>query len=120
MMAAEILLVLASVGMVGCAQILFKLAAQTARTESFTWGTVGSWLSPSMLAALVVSLGGTVLWVWVLRKAPLGIVYPLYALTFILVPLLDWALFGMPLTPRQWGGAAAIVAGVWLMTGAAA
>jgi drug/metabolite transporter (DMT)-like permease len=38
----------------------------------------------------------------------------------VLVPMLDWMLSGTGLALRHWAGAATIVAGVWLMSGAAA
>jgi drug/metabolite transporter (DMT)-like permease len=113
-------LTLASVTLIACGQILFKLAARHAAFEGFNWRTVGLWLTPAMLSALLVSVVATGIWVWVLRSANLSIVYPLYALTFALVPLFDWMLFGNALAPRQWAGAVTIIAGVWLMASASA
>ena len=74
--------------MVGCGQILFKLAARDATFDGFNWRMVASWLTPAMISALAVSTLATVLWVWVLRSASLAVAYPIYALTFVLVPLL--------------------------------
>ena len=105
--------------MIGCGQILFKLAARHAIFDGLNWHSVASWLSPAMMAALTVSAVATALWVWVLRSASLSVVYPLYALTFVLVPLLEWILFDTGLTARHGLGAAAIVLGVWLMASAA-
>ena len=119
MQALEIALTLASVVMIGCGQILFKFAARDTTFAGFNWPTIASWLTPAMLAALIVSTLATGLWVWVLRSANLALVYPLYALTFVIVPLLDWLIAGTPMTPRGAMGAAAIIAGVWLMAGAA-
>jgi drug/metabolite transporter (DMT)-like permease len=116
--ASEIGLTLASVFMIGCGQILFKLAARDATYDGLSWPTVASWLSPAMIAALAISTIATALWVWVLRSASLSVVYPLYALTFVLVPLLEWLLFDTGFTVRHGLGAAAIVLGVWLMAGA--
>ena len=115
----EIALTLTSVVLIGFGQILFQLAARDATFAGFTWNTVASWLTPAMLAALAISTLATGLWVWVLRTASLAVVYPLYALTFIVVPLLEWLLTGTAMTPRSVVGAAAIVAGVWMMAGAA-
>jgi len=115
MQGIQIAMTLASVFMIGCGQILFKLAAREAAFTGFTWETAASWLSPAMLAALAVSTLATILWVWVLRSASLAVVYPLYALTFVVVPLLEWLLAGTRLTPQGAAGAAAIVAGVWMM-----
>ena len=114
----EIVLTLISVLLIASGQIFFKLAARDAAFVGFNWRTVALWLTPAMLAALLVSTIATGMWVWVLRSANLSVVYPLYALTFVLVPLFDWALFGDGLALRQWAGAFTIVAGVWLMAGA--
>jgi drug/metabolite transporter (DMT)-like permease len=116
----EVTLTLVSVFMIACGQILFRSAAQDTTFDGFTLPTILSWLSPAMFAALTISTIATGLWVWVLRSASLPVVYPLYALTFVLVPMLDWMLSGTGLALRHWAGAATIVAGVWLMSGAAA
>ena len=105
----------ASVFMVSCGQILFKLAARDARFDGMTWRMAASWLTPAMISALAISMLATVLWVWVLRSASLSVAYPLYALTFVLVPLMERFLFDTVFTPQQGLGAAAIVFGVWLM-----
>ena len=120
MRGTEVILTLVSVIMIACGQILFKLAARDATFDGFTLHTILSWLSPAMIAALAISTIATGLWVWVLRSANLSVVYPLYALTFVLVPVFDGLLYGTELAPRNWAGATAIVAGVWLMSGAAA
>jgi drug/metabolite transporter (DMT)-like permease len=120
MRATEAAMTLGSVALIGSGQILFKLAARDVALAGFTWKSVASWASPAMVGALAVSTLATALWIWVLRSASLGLVYPLYALTFVLVPVLDAICFGATLTPRHWLGAAAIVGGVWLMSGAGA
>lgn len=109
---------LASVLMVGCGQVLFKLAARDATFDGLNWRTVASWLTPAMISALAISTLATVLWVWVLRSASLSVAYPLYALTFVLVPLLERLLYDTAFTSQQGVGAAAIVLGVWLMASA--
>ena len=114
----EIGLTLVSVVLIASSQILFKLAARNAAFEGFNLRTLWLWTTPAMLAALLVSTVATALWVWVLRSATLSMVYPLYALTFVLVPIMDWGLFGTVLALRHWAGAATIVAGVWLIAGA--
>ena len=118
MLGMQIGLTLLSVVMIGCGQILFQAAARDGVLAGFNWPALVSWLSPSMIAALAVSVVATALWVWVLRSASLAVVYPLYALTFVLVPVLDWLVYGTALTPQHGIGAAAIVLGVWLMASA--
>jgi undecaprenyl phosphate-alpha-L-ara4N flippase subunit ArnE len=115
-LAISVALTLASVVLVAIAQILFELAARRVRFAGWAWETVASWSTVPMGLALLVSAAGAGLWIWALRSARLSMVYPLYALTFVLVPLLDRALFATPLSLRYWIGAAIIVVGVWLMT----
>ena len=116
-MASNIALTLASGVLVAVAQVLFEVAARGVRFDGWVWASVVSWLTIPMASALLVSAAGAALWVWVLRSANLSVVYPLYALTFVMVPLLDRAVFATSLSPRYWAGAATIVGGVWLMTG---
>lgn len=115
-MALAVVLTLASVALVAVAQVLFKLAAERVTFEGIAWQVLASWTTAPMAAALVVSAAGAALWVVALRSATLSVVYPLYALTFVAVPLLDRAVFATPVAPRYWIGAAAIVGGVWLMS----
>src|SRR5664279_5695852 len=107
----EVVGTLISVLMIACGQIMFKLAARSTRMDGGGWHIVASWLSPAMIGALLISTAATALWVWVLRSASLAVVYPLYALTFVVVPVLDALLFGAAITPRGWMGAGAIVGG---------
>ncbi len=120
MRASEFALTFASVALIGCGQILFKVAARTADFSGLRWAVVASWLSAPMVAALLLSTVATVLWIAVLRTASLGLAYPLYALGFVLVPVLDATLFGSAFTLRHGLGAATIVGGVWLMSAASA
>ena len=107
MRVSEVIGTFVSVLLIAFGQIMFKLAARDTRMDGISWHTVVSWLSPAMIGALVVSTVATALWVWVLRSASLAVVYPLYALSFVIVPVLDALLFGSAITARGWLGAGA-------------
>ncbi|HEY0647252.1 EamA family transporter [Phenylobacterium sp.] len=62
--------------------------------------------------ALALYGGATLLWVASLRHAPLGRVYPLMALSFVLVPLAAMFVLREQLSPQYWAGVALIVAGL--------
>ena len=62
--------------------------------------------------ALALYGGATLLWVAALRHAPLGRVYPLMALSFVLVPLAAMFILREQLSPQYWAGVALIVAGL--------
>lgn len=62
--------------------------------------------------ALALYGGATLLWVAALRHAPLGRVYPLMALSFVIVPLAARFVLREELNPQYWAGVALIVAGL--------
>jgi drug/metabolite transporter (DMT)-like permease len=112
MSARGVAIVLACVAMIAIGQILFKTAAGQWRLQGWTWQTVAGLLSPSLLVALVIYALATVLWVYALRTLPLSVAYPLFALTFVLVPLLAHYAHGEPLVGRTFIGAGVIIVGV--------
>ena len=84
---------------IACGQLLFKKAQM-----------LNGWL----WSALVLYGVMTLLWIWILRHAPLHIAYPFMGLAFLIVPVLAWALLGEPLTWQTLAGGALILAGVAL------
>jgi drug/metabolite transporter (DMT)-like permease len=107
-----ILLTLACVLLLAVGQLLFKAAAGQWRIDGWTWATMRSFLSPAMLVALVIYAIATVLWVYVLREAPLVLAYALFSLAFVVTPVLAHFVLGEPLGIRTLIGGAVIVAGV--------
>lgn len=92
-------------------QVLFKKAAHALPTNAVLadWAFNG-WL----IAALALYGVMTLMWIWILRHAPLHIAYPFMGLAFLIVPVLAWALLGEPLTWQTLAGGALILAGVAL------
>jgi drug/metabolite transporter (DMT)-like permease len=107
-----VLLTLVCVLLLAVGQILFKSAAGHWRVDGWSWATARSFLSPAMLLALAIYAVATVLWVYVLRTAPLVLAYPLFSLAFIVTPILAHFTLGEPLGVRTLIGGAIIVAGV--------
>lgn len=90
-------------------QLLFKYSAETLRQA-------GSYSDPRGLAVLTGALllyGLTTLaWVWVLQKLPLGRVYPLMALAFVLVPIGSHFMFGESFRWQYFAGVGLIMLGI--------
>jgi drug/metabolite transporter (DMT)-like permease len=107
-----ILLTLTCVLLLAVGQVLFKSAAGQWRIDGWSWTTMRSFLSPAMLVALLIYAIATVLWVYVLREAPLVLAYTLFSLAFIVTPILAHFVLGEPLGIRTLIGGAVIVAGV--------
>lgn len=104
-------LTLLSVAMICLGQVLFKLVGlrlqEGASPTSLRAGGV-------LVAAFALYGLATLLWVYVLRTAPLTRAYPLMALSFVLVPLAGVYLFSEPVRPQYLAGVALILAGVVL------
>jgi Membrane transporters of cations and cationic drugs len=64
-----------------------------------------------LLAAALYALG-FVIWLIVLSKMDLSLAYPILALSYFLVPLLSWLLFGEQISVLRWFGIAIICLGV--------
>ena len=111
-----IVLTLVCVVLLAVGQLLFKSAAGHWRVDGWTWATARSFMSPTMLVALAIYAIATVLWVYVLRDAPLVLAYPLFSLAFVVTPLLAHFVLGESLGTRTLIGGAVIVAGVIVAT----
>lgn len=96
----------------GLASALLRLAALRATAPS-----AGEWVPLMLRMAAMGSYGiGFVLYALALRKASLGLAYPLMVGVSILVVLVFTALHEQALRPTQIAGAAAILMGIWLVT----
>ena len=93
-------------------QMLFKIAADTGRVKPMPYALLNGWL----ITALALYGGATLLWVYILRTTPLSVAYPFAALSFIIVPIGAWALFGETMSWRYGLGMALIISGILLTT----
>lgn len=106
-----ILLTLVCVMGIACGQLLFKKGALTLDAHS---GVMAMLLNGWVLMALAIYGAATLLWIHVLRSTPLTLAYPLFALTFLIVPLLSSAWLGETLQRGSLIGGAIILAGVYV------
>jgi drug/metabolite transporter (DMT)-like permease len=108
---------LACVCVISTGQLLFKLASghlDFARPLA----------DPKGLAILGVALalygGATLVWVAVLRHAPLSRIYPIMALSFVLTPLGGMVVLKEPISTHYWAGVGLILAGLIVISRAPA
>ena len=108
-------LVAYAAGMAG-GQVLFKAAALRYVPEGSLWERLSSLLANSyFVAAILLYVGLTVLWVWVLTFTPLSRAYPFVALAFAVTPLLAGLIFAEPIALRLILGTALILCGLVLV-----
>ncbi len=104
-------LILVVVAGIAFGQILFKISSRGMVAEG---GFLKSLFNPYLFAAFALYGGFTLLWVYLLRDIELAKAYPLFALSFVLVPILSWVLLGEGFNKYSLYGAVLIIAGVYL------
>ena len=107
----QFFLVLAVVATISVGQLLFK---HTATMLNAATNGVWALLNPYLITALVIYGCATLAWVYILQQVPLSLAYPLFALSFLFVPLLSMIIFREPFTLKMVAGSAVIVFGVYL------
>jgi drug/metabolite transporter (DMT)-like permease len=90
-------------------QMLFKTGA-TGRQSLLSF--VNGWI----VLGLVAYAASTAMWIYALSRAPLSLVYPFTALTFVMVYLGGVWWFGEPTSARALAGVALVLAGLYLVT----
>jgi len=96
---------------ISAGQVVFKLTAGAWQRS----GTLFDVRTASLLASALALYGvTTIAWIWVLRKADLGRVYPIMALAYILVPIGSHFVLGERFHPQYYIGVALIAAGIVL------
>jgi drug/metabolite transporter (DMT)-like permease len=111
-------LLLLMVGGFSVAQLLFKRAAQRVEIVPSLGSMWRLATEPAFVGALMFYAVGTVLYIWVLNRLPLSRAYAVFALQFVVVPLLGVLVYGEPAGWRLFAGSMLIVAGILLATGA--
>src|SRR5207249_3734713 len=101
-----LLLTLLCVALIAGGQLLFRSAAEQWQINGWSMSTLRSLLSPVMLLALITYALATILWVFILRSVPLALAYPVFALAFLIVPIMAYFAFGEPVPLRTLVGGA--------------
>ncbi|MFI4868910.1 MAG: hypothetical protein ACHQDD_06120 [Steroidobacterales bacterium] len=105
---SSILMLLAASLAAAAGQLLLKVGAQH-KTHAVEF------LNTPMAIGLLLYLCGTVLWIYVLSKEKLVLVYAFTALTFVLVYLGAVLTLGESLTLKAGGGVLLVLAGLYLL-----
>lgn len=115
---AQVALLIGYSGGMAGGQVLFKSAANRYVTEGPLHERIFSIAANGyFLAAILLYVTLTVLWVWILTFTPLSRAYPFVALAFALTPLLGGVVFGEPIAARLMLGIALILGGLLLVAG---
>jgi uncharacterized membrane protein len=96
-------------------QIIIKARAiqHTTGSENISF-LLKMFLDPWVISGLLAALSASATWMLAVQSANLSAIYPLMALTFVLVPLLAVFFFGEHLKLTFWFGVASIIIGISL------
>jgi drug/metabolite transporter (DMT)-like permease len=100
---------LACVCVISTGQLLFKLASGHIDFRRPLADPQGLMI---LGVALALYGGATLVWVSVLRHAPLSRIYPIMALSFVLTPLGGMVFLKEPISGAYWAGVGLILAGL--------
>jgi drug/metabolite transporter (DMT)-like permease len=99
-------------------QLLFKAGANSLKYEaSLVELIIGIVTNVWVVLAIFIYSVATILWVIVLRMAPLSTVYPIMSISFVLVPLLSVVVFKEPISWQIIVSSIFIIFGVVLVRG---
>jgi undecaprenyl phosphate-alpha-L-ara4N flippase subunit ArnE len=94
-------------------QLLFKRTAHDVADVSGMIAILGRILfDPWFIAAMILYLSATFLWIFALREIPLSSAYPFMALAFVLVPAGAVIFYGEQLDVRYFIGLALVIGGM--------
>lgn len=118
MSGASTILTLCVVVLMAIGQVLFKVASRHLPDGPFTTLEALWKLSTNIYLVVGIVLYGltTILWVSVLRDAPVSRAYPVTALTLLIVPIIGILLFKEPFSWRLVAGGVLIGGGIWVVS----
>lgn len=121
MTSGTLALILVSVTLSACAQVLFKLGVApvpgqgAAGSPSLISSVIATLLRPGVLGGLALYGVGTVVWLRALAQTELSQAYPFVGLGFVMTAALGYAVFDEALGPSRLIGIALVIAGVILV-----
>lgn len=108
-LAVGLVLIAAFLGAVG--QLFFKVGAVQLSRDWISW--LINW---KLLVGLAFYAIATILFLYVLKSAPLSIAYPIIATSYIWVSLLAAVFLGEPFPIYKWFGIFLIISGIIIIT----
>lgn len=109
----DIILCLINTFLMVCGQMLFKLGSQNRSITKFS-DIITLLFSPTILLALCVYAGTTMLWLYILSRVKISLAYPIQALAFPVVLIASALIFGEEIPVNRWIGVIIICVGVYI------
>lgn len=98
-------------------QLLFKTGTQKVGLVNLSVHGIFSIITNSyVFSGLCLYAGTTVLWLYILSRGELSVLYPIQSMAFVFTLFAGYFLFGEPITVSKLLGTTVIVIGVFLVT----
>lgn len=102
-----------------CGHLLIKVGVTAAAHSSANAGLVSRvaqyFLQPAALSGLAIYGAGTLLWIYAVSQRNISFLYPLTALTYVLVAMGGKFMFGESISSGRWAGIGVVVLGVAML-----
>ena len=115
-----LVLLIISIALGACGQLMFKAASRNLPPFSelgLAKLMLTMFTTPLILAGFTSFFISSVLWIVALRSVPLSMAYPMVALSYVIIFAGSYYLFGEAVGWRHWVGAGLIISGILLITG---
>ena len=112
--------VAACVALYGAGQVLLKVGLEKLSRLSISTLDLRSAMAalaiPELPVAVMCLVSGTLMYLWLLARMPLTVLFPSISLVFPLVMLLGWVFLDEPVTWRSLLGAVLLMVALYLIT----
>ncbi|NLB80403.1 MAG: EamA family transporter [Clostridiaceae bacterium] len=109
-------LLLLNVSMLVTGQLFWKSGIQHVGFSLTPEGLFKLFVNPFILSGLVIYVGATLLWFYILSKIPLSTAYPMQSLCYAVTALISFFVFKENIALIKWAGLFLITAGAFLVS----
>lgn len=110
---------LGAIALGSCGHLLIKLGVTSTTANAVTGGLLARiehyLLQPAAITGLGIYGAGTLLWIYAVSQKNISFLYPLTALTYVIVALGGKFIFGEAIPAGRWLGIAVVMIGVALL-----
>ncbi|MFB5191811.1 hypothetical protein [Alicyclobacillus fastidiosus] len=109
-----VIMILSNVVLLVAGQTLWKFGLMNKDLTNIK-SVIVAMFSPWIIGGIVLYVVATVIWIFLLNKLSLSLLYPLQSLAYVLAIVVSIVVFHEHIPPLRWVGVAVILAGVSLV-----
>jgi drug/metabolite transporter (DMT)-like permease len=106
------ILILVNIVLLVAGQTLWKIGIEKRPPITGVGGVIMAMLSPWVMAGIALYVIATVVWIYLLSKMPLSLLYPMQSLAYVAAVIIAIFVFREHVSVYRWVGVAIILVGV--------